>query len=93
MLLNHNAYKCKTPYKGPFVITYCFTNGTVMLKYGVIQIMYNIRRIKPYKSGTKVEYFNPKIWMMLSTYEEQVIYFYMALNIGIKYMIGYTRGH
>ena len=31
-----------------------------------------------------------KIWMILSIYEEPVIYFYMKLKLGIKYMIGYT---
>ena len=60
MLLNHAAYKYETSYRGPFVITRRFTNGTVMLQCGAIQITYNIRRINPYKSDTKVEYFNPK---------------------------------
>ena len=60
MLNNHTEYKYETPYKGPFVITQCFTNGTVNLQYGAIQITYNIRRIKPNKLNTKVEYFNPK---------------------------------
>ena len=55
MLNNYTAYKYETPYKGPFVITQCFANGTVMLQCGAIKITYNIRRIKPYKSGTKVE--------------------------------------
>ena len=48
------------PYKGPFVITHCFTNGTVNLQCGAIQITYNIRHIKPYKSDTKVEDPNSK---------------------------------
>ena len=60
MLTNHTAYKSETPYKGPFVITQFFTNGTVLLQYGAIQITYNIRRIKPYKYDTKVGDFNPK---------------------------------
>ena len=58
MLTNHTAYKYETPYKGLFMITQCFTNGTVNLQYGATQIKYNIRRIKPYKSDTKVEDFN-----------------------------------
>ena len=37
------------------MITQCFTNGVVNLKCGVTDIRYNIRRIKPYKSDTKVE--------------------------------------
>ena len=58
MLTNHTAYKYETPYKGPFVRTQCFTNGTLNLQYGPIKIRYNIRQIKLYKSDTKVEYFN-----------------------------------
>ena len=58
MLTNHTAYKNETPYKGTFVITQCFTNGTVLLQYGGIEIRCNIRRIKPYKSDTKVEDYN-----------------------------------
>ena len=60
ILLNHTAYKYETPYSGTFLITKCFTNGTVMLQYGTVQMTYNIRCIKPYKSDTKFEYFNPK---------------------------------
>ena len=78
---------------GPFVITPCFTKGTVTLQCGAIQITYNIRRIKPYKSDTKVD-------------DSNVINMYDAFNIRItshillsyfkarkKYMIGYTRKH
>ena len=55
MLAYHTAYKYETPYKGTFVITRCFTNGTVNLKYGATEIRHNICCIKPYKSDTKVE--------------------------------------
>ena len=55
MLDNHTAYKYIIRYKGPFVITQCYTNGTVNLKCGALQIKYNIRRIKPYISDTNVE--------------------------------------
>ena len=58
MLTNHTVYKYEPPYKTPFVITQWFTNGTVKLQYSATQIAYNIRRIKPYKSDTKVEDFN-----------------------------------
>ena len=30
ILTNHPAYKYETPYKGPFVVTQCFTNGIVV---------------------------------------------------------------
>ena len=48
----------ETPYKGPFAINLCWTNGTVTLQCGPIKIRRNIRRMKPYKSGTKVVYMN-----------------------------------
>ena len=34
MLTNQTAYKYETPYKGPFLITQCFTNGTGNFQYG-----------------------------------------------------------
>ena len=34
MFAKYNTYKYETPYNGPFVITQCFTNGTVNLQYG-----------------------------------------------------------
>ena len=40
------------------MITQCFTNGMVKLQYGATEIRHNIHRINPYKSDTKVEYFN-----------------------------------
>ena len=55
MINKYTAYKYQTPYTGPFVITQFFTNRKVMLKNGATQITYNIRRIKIYKSDTKVE--------------------------------------
>ena len=58
MLTNHTAYKYETPYKGSFAITQCFTNVTVNLQCGAIQIKHNTRRIETYKLDTKVEYFN-----------------------------------
>ena len=54
MITNHNAYKYETPYKGPFLITQCFTNGTVDVQCGLTKIKYNIHRINPYISNTKV---------------------------------------
>ena len=58
MLNSHTAYTYETPYKVPFVITQYFTNGTIILQYGTTEIRYKIRCIKPYKSDTKIEYFN-----------------------------------
>ena len=60
MLTKRTAYKYETPYTGTFVITRCFTNGTVNLQCGPTKIGYNIRQIKPYKSDTEVEDYNSK---------------------------------
>ena len=50
ILNNHYTLKYDTPYKVPFDITQCWTNGMVTSKYGVTKIRYNIRLIKPYTS-------------------------------------------
>ena len=55
MITKHTEYKYETTNMGTFLITQCFTNGTVSLKFGTIEIKYNIRHIKPYNSDTKVE--------------------------------------
>ena len=60
MLNNNVAYKYATPYKVPFMITRCWTNVTVTIKRGPIQIRNNIRKINPYKSDANVEDINPK---------------------------------
>ena len=46
MLTNHTAYKYETPYTEIFLITQCFINGTVKLKWSATQITYNICHIK-----------------------------------------------
>ena len=58
MLELHTKYKMT--YKGPFMITQCWTNSTVTLQRGMIKIKHNIRRIKPYTSDAKIEVINPK---------------------------------
>ena len=60
MITNHTAQKDEIPYKVPFVLTQCFTNGMVNLQCGTKTIRHNIRRIKPYKLDTKVEDINSK---------------------------------
>ena len=60
MLNKHTKYKYETPCMGPFLITRCFTNGTVNLQCDAIQIKYNICRINPYNYYTNVEYVNPQ---------------------------------
>ena len=65
MLNNHAVYKYEIPYKGPFVITQYFINGTVTLQYGSTKIRYNILWIKPYTSDTNIEDINLKICMTM----------------------------
>ena len=55
MFNNSAAYKYKTTYKGPFMITQCCNNGTATLQYSAIKIRYNICHIKPYKHDTRIE--------------------------------------
>ena len=55
MLDNNSAYKYETTYMGIFVTKNCWTNGTVTLQCVTSKIRYNIRRIKPHKSHTKIE--------------------------------------
>ena len=38
----YTAKKQETPFKGPFVITQCFTNETVNLQYDMTKKRYNI---------------------------------------------------
>ena len=59
MLNNNTACDHETPYSGPFVVTQCWTNGTVTLQY-VPKKWNNIRRIKPYRSDTNIEDINPE---------------------------------
>ena len=60
MLDNHAAYKYKTPFKGPFLITQCWNNGTVVLQCSAKKIRYNLLHIKSYTSETNIEYINPE---------------------------------
>ena len=55
MIYNHAAYKYETPYKGPCVITQCWSNGTVTLRCDATNIWYNICHTKTYTSDIAVE--------------------------------------
>ena len=55
MIKNNADFKYKTPYKGPFEITPCWTNGTVKLQCGAIKARYNICYIKQYTYDKNVE--------------------------------------
>ena len=52
-----------------------FTNGTVNLQCGTKQIKYNNRRIKPYKSDTKIDNISSKICLKMSAYDSQLYNF------------------
>ena len=86
MLTNHTAYKYETPYTETFLVTQCFTNGTVTLQYGATEIRHNMRPIKPYKSDTNVEDFNSI--NMDDTVNILSPFIYLCLNI--KYRIKST---
>ena len=58
MLTKQITFKYNTPYMGPFMITQCWTNGTISLQCVAIDIRQNIRCINPHKSDTKVEDYN-----------------------------------
>ena len=75
MLNNTTAYKYKTPFKGPFVITQCWNNGTVTLQYGTTNIRYNIRRLSHTNLIQTLKILTPKICMTMSTYDCQLYTF------------------
>ena len=81
MLTNKSEYKYETPYKSPFVITQCFINVMVNLKCGPTKNRYNICRINPYKSDTKVENISSKICLMMSSYDCQLYIFILTIKI------------
>ena len=66
----HKKYKML--YKGPFLITWCFTDGKVNIQYCLTKIRYSIRWINPYKYDTKVQDNNPKICVTMSTYDHRL---------------------
>ena len=88
MLTNHTVYKYETPYKGPFLITHYFTNVTVNLQCGAVQIKYNTSRINPYKSDIKVDDYSQKTSLTRSAYELPVIYFCLKPMLGANCIIG-----
>ena len=84
ILNNHYAYKYETPYKGPFLITQCWTNGTVTLQYGPKKIRHNIGWIEPYTSDKNVEDINPEDMYDDVKILSPGIYFSITLNLGKK---------
>ena len=72
MLTKHTAYKYETPYTGLFVVTQCFTNGTVNLqcglkKLGIIYVgLSHINLILKLKIGIR------KICLTMSAYDHQL---------------------
>ena len=75
MLTNNSAHEYETPYKRPFVISQGWTNGTVTLQCGPIQVRHNICRIKPCTSDTNEEDINPEKCGTMSTYYQQLYTF------------------
>ena len=87
MLNNHAEYKYETTYKGPFMITQCYTNGEFVLHYGVKKIRYNIRRIKPYTSDANIKDIK-YLELMVGKFTLRKYQLYtcvFTLNLGTKY--------
>ena len=57
---DNSACTYKILYKGPFMITRYWNNGTFTLQCGTIQIRHYIRQIKPYTYDTNVEDITPE---------------------------------
>ena len=49
---NKLAQKMELPYRGPYIMTDIFNNGTVRVLIGSIKDRVNIRHIVPYKERT-----------------------------------------
>ena len=60
MIDNYPEYKYENPYKVPFVIKRCWTNGTVTLQCHAIKIRYNTRHTNPYTYDRNVKDINPE---------------------------------
>ena len=54
------------------MITQCFTNGTVILQCGLIQIRHNMCWIRPYTSDTNSEGIYPEKCVTVSKYDHQL---------------------
>ena len=52
---NKAGYKSETPYKGPYVITHMWNNGTVALKTGEMTIIYHILQTQTCIHKTNVD--------------------------------------
>ena len=50
MINNESEFKYETRYNFPIDINDCWTDDMVTVQIGQIKIIYNIRRVKPYKS-------------------------------------------
>ena len=88
MINHHAAYKYETPYKGPFLITQCCTNGTVALQCGAIKNRYNIHHIEPHKSYTNIEDIDLKTNDLQRHISKViVIYFCILLKLVTNYLI------
>ena len=82
MIANKYAYRYETPYNVLFLITQCWTSGTVTLHCGAIKIMHNIRHSKPYTYDKNVEDINTENIYDDVNILSPVIYLYIILKIG-----------
>ena len=87
MIDNYAAYKYETPYKGPFLITQCWTNGMATVQYGEAKIRYTIQCIKPYTYDKTLKILTPKLNIDNITLGKYQLHTYVfILKIGTKYI-------
>ena len=79
MLTNHTVFKYETPYKGPVVITKCFTNVMVNLQYGPTKLGVIYVALSHINWILKLKILIRKICLMMSAYNRQLYIF--ILNI------------
>ena len=73
------------PNKGPFEITKCWTNDTVVLHYDTIKIRYNKCLIIPYTSDTNIGVFFLMLRCHIQIYQLNTsVYTYIYLKLGTK---------
>ena len=75
MITNNSAYKYETPHNGPFVITRCWTNGTVSIQYDPIKLGIIYIRLKHINLIQKLKISTPKTCVTISTYNHQLYTF------------------
>ena len=75
MLNKYTGYKYETPYMGPFVITWCFNNGTVNFSIVRKQLCIIYVQLSHINIIQALKVLTQKICMTKSTYDRQLYNF------------------